>query len=182
LGRVYLVGLGNPGAGYLLTRHNLGFMLADTVTGGKGFRAAPSSTYIYSEHPDFTAVKPMTYMNRSGRAVRKLMEDKQAEIEDLLIACDDFNLPLGKIRLRLSGSAGGHNGISSVIEHLGSREFARLRMGVGGADEPDKTAYVLGKFKKAELEKVGDMLIDCRNLLECYINNGPREAMNRYNS
>ena len=181
MGKVVLVGLGNPGPGYSLTRHNLGFMLLDVLTDGARFKKSRTCPLEYADTPDFYAARPLTFMNRSGLAVKCLLEEQGADASELLVACDDFNLPLGKIRLRTSGASGGHNGLRSIMESLGTDGFPRLRMGIGGFEAPDKAAFVLETFSKKELEVVEDMLIDSRNLLECYIKEGPEAAMNRFN-
>ena len=179
--RPIIAGLGNPGAEYALTRHNLGFMLLDIMLGAENFEGNRRPPFLSAETPDFTALKPLTFMNRSGEAVKYMLKKKSAEPESLIVVCDDYNLPLGKMRLRKNGSAGGHNGLKSVIDHIGTDDFPRLRLGIGGEEAADKVSYVLGRFGKKELETVGDMLIDAKNLIECYISHGIEEAMNRYN-
>lgn len=156
-------------------------MLLDMMLGEETFSKNKRPLLLSAESPDFTALKPMNFMNRSGEAVKYMLDKKDAGAASILVACDDFNLPLGKIRLRKNGSAGGHNGLKSVIQHIGTDEFPRLRLGIGGEEVPDKVSYVLDRFGKKELEIVSDMLIDAKNLIECYIKYGIDEAMNRYN-
>jgi PTH1 family peptidyl-tRNA hydrolase len=174
-----IVGLGNPGREYENTRHNTGFMLADLLC--PKFRKSRTCPLLISKAGDFIAVKPATYMNRSGIALKCVLDKLGADKSDLLVACDDFNLPLGKLRLRPSGSSGGHNGLQSVIDSLGTNEFPRLRLGIGGADVIDKTGYVLEKFSKKELESVRDMLSDAKEVVYYYLENGMEAAMNKFN-
>jgi len=134
-----------------------------------------------ADMPSMYVVKPMTFMNKSGKALKCIIEKLAADTEDILVIVDDFNLPLGSIRIRPSGSAGGHNGLQSVIDELGTENFARIRLGIGGQDEEDKVSYVLQKFSKKELKIVEEVLIDVKNAVECCINKGIEEAMNRFN-
>ncbi|NLB35118.1 MAG: aminoacyl-tRNA hydrolase [Elusimicrobia bacterium] len=181
MSRLIITGLGNPGADYALTRHNLGFMLLDLMVGPENFIRNNRPPLLSAELPGFTALKPMTFMNRSGEAVKYMLKKKSLEPEAMMVVCDDYNLPLGEIRLRKKGSAGGHNGLKSIINHIETEDFPRLRIGIGGEHILDKTAYVLGRFGKKELEVVTDTLIGAKNLIECYIEMGIEEAMNRYN-
>ncbi|MFW6134469.1 MAG: aminoacyl-tRNA hydrolase [Elusimicrobiota bacterium] len=179
-GKKIIVGLGNPGTEYRNTRHNLGFIVADVLC--KRYKQNRACLLEIGENPEFYVVKPLTYMNKSGISVKCLVESTDHKIKDLLVICDDFNLPLGTLRLRPSGSSGGHNGLKSIIEQLGTKEFARLRLGIGGADAEDKTGYVLSEFKKSEIKVVEEMVIDSRNLVYYYIENGIEKTMNRFNS
>jgi PTH1 family peptidyl-tRNA hydrolase len=179
LAPLIVAGLGNPGSEYELTRHNLGFVFADNVA--DDFRKNRKCSLLYCRQERYSVIKPMTFMNRSGAAIKCFLDYYGIAREDLLVVCDDFNLPLGKIRLRPSGSSGGHNGLQSVMDSLQSSEFARLRIGIGGEDVPDKKSYVLERFNKREIQLVGDMMIDAQNILDYYLNNGIAEAMNRYN-
>ncbi|MGM0568420.1 MAG: aminoacyl-tRNA hydrolase [Elusimicrobiota bacterium] len=179
MNKFLFAGLGNPGFKYRYTRHNLGFMLADML--GNKFKKSPSGSFIYSDRDELAAVKPLTFMNRSGIAVKEALDYFDLALEDLLVAYDDFNLPLGKIRLRPGGSSGGHKGIQSIIDSLGSRDFCRLRMGIGGVHSLNKTAYVLERFKPGEKKIVEDMLSDAAAAIRCYAGHGIEEAMNRFN-
>ncbi len=128
-------------------------------------------------------VKPQTYMNRSGRALRGLVGDDAVDLQrDLLVVVDDFALPFGVFRLRARGSAGGHNGLESVEAALRSREYARLRIGVGPVPEGmDPADFVLEPFGKAELDQLVDLLPHMHDAVECWVDEGIEEAMNRYN-
>ena len=152
------IGLGNPGSTYDGTRHNIGFAVVDLLErkfeNSSGWRAGKGSYYFakgkYSGE-DMLLVKPTTFMNLSGRAVRDVMQFYKVELSDICIIADDIALPLGKLRLRLAGSDGGHNGLASCILELGSDEFARLRCGVGNDFRPgEQSRYVLSKFKTTE--------------------------------
>ena len=151
-----IVGLGNPGAKYAGTRHNVGFDVADTLAlrwqisfGVEKFHAFFGEGRIHSER--VVLLKPTTLMNRSGRAVLAAGRFYKLELEDLLVVVDDLALPFGRLRMRAGGSAGSHKGLQSVIERIGTQDWCRLRIGIG---EPvgDPTAYVLGRFDKTEEE------------------------------
>jgi len=131
---------------------------------------------------DVAVVKPQTYMNRSGRVLRSLATEGIDLQRDLLIVVDDFALPLGSMRLRARGSAGGHNGLESVEEALQTNEYARLRIGIGPVpDRQDAADFVLERFKKTELAEFVEMLPDLHDAVECWVEEGLEEAMNRYN-
>ena len=150
-----IVGLGNPGDKYFETKHNIGFMLIDKIckdlnlkfTADKIFQAEVASTFISGEKVYF--VKPSTFMNESGKAVHALLTYYGLDVEDLLVIYDDLDMEVGKIRLRAKGSAGGHNGIKSIIKHIGTQEFKRIKIGIG-RPRNGKTVvhHVLGKFEK----------------------------------
>lgn len=139
----FVVGIGNPGREYDGTRHNVGFDVLDAI--GKGSGA--------------TLVRPQTFVNRTGDAVRELVRKHGSKPADFLIVCDDVNLDFGKLRLRASGSAGGHHGLESVIEALSSEDFARLRVGVRTPEMPKElSGYVLGKFSKEENKRLHEIV------------------------
>ncbi|MGH2626512.1 MAG: aminoacyl-tRNA hydrolase, partial [Anaerolineales bacterium] len=155
-----IVGLGNPGYEYLLTPHNLGFMAVDRLAEACGVelgrREAQSLTAATEiEGVRVVLAKPQTYMNLSGMAVARLLENYGRAPQDLVVLVDDIDLPFGLLRVRQRGSAGGHNGLKSVIGAIESDEFARVRMGVL-PERPleDRVAYLLGAFRKADLEAV----------------------------
>src|SRR3954471_556387 len=150
-----IVGLGNPGPKYAGTRHNVGFDVIDYLA------AAPGVAPFRERFEAFVAelkeggeavllVKPLTFMNLSGRAVRQVLDFYKVPVENLLVVCDDFNLPLGKLRVRAKGSAGGQNGVKRIEQSLGTNEYARLRIGVGAAAPGAAVDHVLGRFKPAE--------------------------------
>jgi PTH1 family peptidyl-tRNA hydrolase len=182
-----IVGLGNPGSEYHLTPHNLGFMAVDRLAGERGLevaryeaRALTASACI--EGLEVLLAKPQTYMNLSGTAVAGLVEKYGLGVGDLIVLVDDADLPLGSLRIRPRGSAGGHRGLKSIIGALDSNEFVRVRMGVG-PDQPlqDRVAYVLGRFRAAELETVSEMLGQACEAVHVILREGFQKAMNRFN-
>ena len=157
-----LVGLGNPGAKYAETRHNVGFMVLERMAGAAGasFRSQPrlqgQLAEVGSGESRLRLLMPQTYMNESGRSIRAALDWYRLDPSQLLVLVDDMDLPLGRLRLRASGSAGGHDGLRSTIAHLGSQDFARLRIGIGApADNPAERrartiSHVLGRFSAEE--------------------------------
>ncbi len=180
-----VVGLGNPGPAYLFTRHNVGFMILDAWADEEGesfkdesARHSKVATLATGER----LVKPSTYMNESGKAVAAWLEWLKLKISDLLVIVDDVALPLGQIRLRPDGSAGGHNGLKSIETHLGSSAYARLRCGVGAV--PPGWAlerWVLSRFGTEEEEPLIRMVQTARLAIECCQSEGIAVAMNRFN-
>lgn len=156
-----VVGLGNPGTEYSHTRHNVGFMVLDQLV--QEWKEVSKLKSAISKHGDVLYLKPLTFMNNSGEAVRAVLDYYHIAFEDLLVVFDDKDLPLGTVRFRSKGSSGGHNGIKSIIQHLGSEEFARLKVGIAPTDPDramgDTAEYVLGTFSKAE-QKVLPEIID----------------------
>jgi len=183
-----VVGLGNPGPEYARTRHNAGFILADALARawslGTFRRRGPARVTQGSVGDAAVAlIKPQTYMNRSGAAVRLLLTEPDFDpTHHLLVVTDDAALPLGTFRLRARGSHGGHRGLESVEHALASREYARLRIGVGpqpaGVILED---YVLEEFADAELEELGKLLPELCDAVTCWVTDGVAVAMNRYN-
>jgi len=189
------MGLGNPGSTYTLTRHNLGFRVIEILSGrldiplraaqgpcvlGQGFldraRAAPDRLPV-------GLARPTTYMNESGRAADFLRTHLGLELSDLLVVCDDVNLPLGKIRLRRGGSDGGHRGLASVIWWLAGGDFPRLRLGVGAPPETeDLIDYVLEEFETSEQAPVEEMIDRAADAAVAYFREGIETAMNRFNA
>ena len=183
-----IVGLGNPGRKYVGTRHNIGFdVLAEIArrqssTGWRsGFEAELLETTIGDQRVLLAA--PQTFMNLSGRSVRKILDFYKLPLDELLVICDDLNLPVGKRRLRRSGSAGGQKGLKSIIDHVGGQDFARLRIGIGRPPERmDSAAYVLQRFSAAEAEKVEAAVSAASEAAEQWATLGVDAAMNRVNS
>ena len=159
-----IAGLGNPGKEYEGSRHNVGFLVVAGLADGCGIRLSAGRGdfmtgvgRIAGTHVRF--VMPLTYMNGSGRAVEQVLEEMGAMPDEVLVICDDVNLPLGQLRFRRSGSAGGHNGLSSVIERLGTEGFARLRLGVGRPPDGDEMVdFVLDRFSETERLDVDEMV------------------------
>jgi peptidyl-tRNA hydrolase, PTH1 family len=183
-----IVGLGNPGAEYVKTRHNAGFLLVEKLasqwnvdwTSERKFNAriARAGRNIGR----ILLCQPQTFMNLSGEAVGALVKFYQLPLVRLLVAVDDADLPLGEIRLRARGSSGGHHGLDSVEQHLGSREFARLRIGIGRRDGAREiTDYVLGKFNSDESILMGKVLTAAANQTDCWLEAGVEKAMNQFN-
>jgi len=182
-----IVGLGNPGAEYAKTRHNVGFMLVDALAERLGedtwrerYDALVLETRIGAEK--VLLVKPITYMNESGRAVGPLMSWYKLEPEDLIVAHDDMDIPVGTVRIRKKGSAGGHNGIKSILAHLGDEHFARVRIGIG-RPLPGWTVihHVLAPFPAEDVPKVREALDYLIPAVECMVTEDVDMAMNRFN-
>jgi len=183
-----IVGLGNPGAEYAKTRHNAGFLLVEKLavrwraswTFEKRFnarvaRAEPNEKRVF-------LCEPQTFMNSSGEAVAPLVEFYRIPLEQLLVAVDDADLPLGEIRLRPGGSSGGHHGLESIEQHLGTQEFARLRIGIGRRPgEREIRDYVLGRFSSTEAAPADKVLIAARDQAECWMSAGIQKAMSQFN-
>ena len=182
-----VVGLGNPGYEYVLTPHNLGFMVADRLAEQCGAEVSRPEAQALTAHVNFggsdvVLAKPMTFMNLSGVAVRRLMERYEVPPADLIILVDEADLPFGTLRIRPRGSAGGHNGLKSIIGALGSVEFVRVRMGVQPDHPvPDRAAHVLGRFRRDQLESVADMVDRAADAVEVIVREGVEPAMNRFN-
>ena len=181
-----VVGLGNKGREYENTRHNMGFMLIDRYLQYKKitdkfkekFNAIYIETTINNEKVIF--IKPMTYMNNSGIAVRAFVDFYKLSSEDILVISDDLDLDLGKFRLRRNGSSGGHNGLKSIISHLGTDDFKRLRIGISN-DKDDVINYVLSKFSKKELNEIDEMFNTLVNVLDDYFVIDFTSLMSKYN-
>ena len=177
-----LVGLGNPGRDYRDTRHNVGFMLLDQLAARErvGFRVEKSWQAEVARAGDLLLYKPLTYMNLSGQSVRPLSQFYKIEPSQVLVILDDMALPLGKLRFRTNGSAGGHNGLASVIEHFGTSAIPRLRIGIGSA-ERDTVGHVLGRFALEERPVLEQSLDRALEALDCARTRGIEAAMNAYN-
>lgn len=182
-----VVCLGNPGSEYRDTRHNVGFMVADQCEKKFGvrisrikFRALTGSGTVGNEKVIF--LKPQTYMNLSGDSVIQAVQFYKIPPEHVLVISDDVSLPVGKIRIRRSGSAGGHNGLKSIIQNLGSDQFPRIKVGVGIPPEHyDMKDWVLGKFHGEDAKVMAETVERAAEAVECYIVSGPDKAMNKYN-
>jgi PTH1 family peptidyl-tRNA hydrolase len=183
-----VVGLGNPGRKYTGTRHNVGFDVLDELSRRNAVPAPRSMMQAQIADAMIAGQRvllaaPQTYMNLSGRAVRQIVEFYKLPLQDLLIVCDDLNLPCGKLRLRRSGSAGGQKGLQSIIEQLGTEDFARLRIGIDRPAPPmDATAYVLARFSPQERATISSAVVDAAEGVELWVRGGAENAMNRINS
>jgi PTH1 family peptidyl-tRNA hydrolase len=178
-----LVGLGNPGKEYAATRHNVGFMILDRLAAKAGveFKREKAWKADLARDGGVHLCKPMTYMNLSGEAVRATADFYKVAPEEVLVILDDMALPLGKLRLRPGGSAGGHNGLDSVIAHLGTKEVPRLRIGIGGAEPGGAIGHVLGRFAPAEQEVFEESLGRAVEAIETAQRTGLEAAMNAFN-
>lgn len=188
-----IVGLGNPGEKYNQTRHNIGFEAVDQFARLWGISLAENRKFqgIYGEGrapktDKIRLLKPLTYMNLSGQSIRAAIDWYKLSPESVLVVYDDMDLPLGKLRLRLSGSAGGHNGMKSAIAHLGTQNFPRLRIGIGApkivAEDKDTVSHVLGQFSKAEAAIVSEVLQLVTEAVEMSLKQGVEKAMSLYNN
>jgi len=182
-----VVGLGNPGNTYADTRHNVGWMVLDRIADRAGWggraKARDGAAVMRGRHGDLdlALVKPTTYMNLSGLAVRKILARDHTPLSDLLVVVDNFALPLGRLRMREEGSAGGHNGLRSIIAEMGTQKFARLRVGIG---EPvqDGRDHVLSRFTTDE-RVILDLALDAAaDAVEDWAREGPTRAANRWNA
>lgn len=183
-----IVGLGNPGAEYARTRHNAGFMLVELLA--KRWKAAWraekkfQSQIARTERSGARLVlcEPQTFMNASGEAVGALMKFYQSPVTKLVVAVDDADLPFGEIRLRPGGGSGGHHGLESIAAHLGSKDFARLRIGIGRKDGlREITGHVLGRLGAGEMAMMEKILARAADQIECWIAHGLQKAMSQFN-
>jgi PTH1 family peptidyl-tRNA hydrolase len=184
-----VAGLGNPGSEYEGTRHNVGFEVIDVVAKRHGVtfdfsdmsRDAATARWRRPDDPVLLA-KPLTFMNLSGRSIQQLMHFYKIEVQDLLVVCDDVNLPLGRLRARGTGSEGGHNGLRSIAEALGTIDYARLRIGVGRGDLRQNLAdHVLARFERGEVPGIEDAIARAADAVETWISDGLPPMMNRFN-
>lgn len=181
-----VVGLGNPGPKYHGTRHNVGFELVDRLAsgpGGGGFARKFEGLLAEAEidHRRVLLLKPETYMNLSGRSVAAAVRFHKLDLADVLIVCDDLNLPVGKLRIRPGGSDGGQKGLRDITAHLGTDQFARLRIGVGEPPPGQAVDYVLSRFRPAERTRIDDALILAAQAVAVWTSQGVAAAMNRFN-
>jgi len=191
-----IVGLGNPGPKYAGTRHNVGFAVVDELArrAATAFESAPTDALVArwrrggttgasgSGTSDVLLAKPLTFMNASGQAVGALMHYYKIDVGDVMVVVDDVALPLGRLRVRTKGSAGGHNGLKSLIAHVGET-FARLRVGVGRGDSRRELAdHVLARFEAGEREEAARMTTRAADAAEMFITEGIAAVMNAYNS
>ncbi len=182
-----IVGLGNPGAEYHLTPHNMGFMAIDRLAEacGKDLSRREAQALITLAEiagEQVVLAKPLTYMNLSGQAVSRLLQNYELQPSDVLVLVDEIELPLGSLRIRPHGSAGGHNGLKSIIGSLDADDFIRVRMGVGPDRRVDDYAsYVLKPFRPVQLKLVAEMLDLASEAVRVIILEGVQKAMNRFN-
>ncbi len=180
-----IVGLGNPGAQYLFTRHNVGFMVLDAWAheDSFAFKNEPARfSQVAALESGERLIKPMIYMNDSGKAVAAWVEWLKLTPADLLVVVDDVALPMGQIRLRSDGSAGGHNGLKSIETHLGTDKYARLRCGVDAVPPGwSLEKWVLSRFDSKQEDTLGEMICTARMAIDCCQTEGIAVAMNKFN-
>ena len=183
-----IAGLGNPGSKYENTRHNIGWLAVDELAKAQGvtvdrmkFHALTGQCVLAGEK--VLLMKPTTYMNNSGEAIEEARNFYKIPTHNVIVLSDDVNLPPGKLRIRRKGSAGGHNGLKSIIECMGTDDFPRVRLGIGSKTHPDMDLadYVLGKFPKGEQKAVEEALKNAADAAELIVAGDVTEAMNRYN-
>ncbi|MFE8704036.1 aminoacyl-tRNA hydrolase [Cytobacillus sp. FJAT-54145] len=182
-----IIGLGNPGKQYDKTRHNIGFDIIDALSerlniplDNSKLKGLYGMGHVNGEK--VFLLKPLTYMNLSGESIRAVMDYYDIDLKDIVVIYDDLDLPVGKIRLRQKGSAGGHNGIKSTIAHVGSQEFNRIRVGVDRPSNGMKvTDYVLGRFTKEEQEVMDEVINRCTKACEAWLQQPFLQVMNDFN-
>jgi PTH1 family peptidyl-tRNA hydrolase len=181
-----VVGLGNPGNRYAGTRHNVGYAVIETLAAGphasrfqSRFQAQVSELSEGSHK--VLLVKPETFMNLSGHSVRQVMDFYQLALPDLLVVCDDINLPLGRLRFRGRGTHGGHNGLRDIQNHLGTTEYSRLRIGVDAPAPEQAVEHVLGRFRPSERAVIEDAVALAAQAVLIWVEQGTAVCMNQYN-
>jgi PTH1 family peptidyl-tRNA hydrolase len=187
-GRTHLiVGLGNPGPEYSGSRHNVGFQCVRWLARKHGLSFDGSRAHARIAQGTILGkpvvlARPQTFMNLSGQAVKGLLQWLRLTTSDIVVIHDDLDLPLGRLRLRPGGSAGGHRGIRSIIDSLGSQDFARLRVGIGRPEGNDAVDYVLGDFNAAERQVMAESYARAAEAVDCILSQGLEAAMNRFNA
>ena len=182
-----VVGLGNPGKRYDGTRHNVGFDVIDSLAKGPGVssyqdRFDAELAEFMEDGDKVLLMKPQTFMNLSGRAVRQALDFYQIEPANLLVVCDDINLPLGKLRFRARGTHGGHNGLRDIQNHLGGTEYSRLRIGVDAPESDQTVDHVLGRFRPSEKPVMEEAVATAAQGVMLWLREGTGACMNRYNA
>lgn len=179
-----IIGLGNPGKEYECTRHNVGFMVIDNYVGDvkwkEKFQADYYETLINNEKIIF--IKPLTYMNLSGNSVVQFVNYYNVDIKDILVIHDDLDLNLGRFKLKINSSSGGHNGIKSIISNLNSNGFLRLKVGIANDKSIDTKDFVLGRFNKTQLQLITDNYTKFNDIIESFVINGIDRTINIYNT
>lgn len=183
---ILIIGLGNPGSEYDKTRHNCGFMVIDALQrklhvecNQKKMQGVYGKTKYQGQ--DIILLKPQTYMNNSGQSVQQFMNFFKIGIDDIVVIYDDLDMPVGKLRLRTSGSAGGHNGIKSIISHVGSQDFKRIRVGIDRHPYQKVVDYVLSKFNKEEIPHIEEGIDQAVEAVLTYLEKDFTASMNRFN-
>ena len=183
-----IVGLGNPGEQYRRTRHNLGFLVVEEVVRRQALRLE-AKEWCQAQIAEgmeagvgYVLLKPMTFMNHSGTAVKKFLARRGLPPEQMLVVCDDLNLEFGQLRIKTQGSDGGHNGLTSIIEMLGTKDFPRLRLGIGKPRDPQETVdYVLGRFPSAQEKDLGAFVERAADCCFAWVNQDMNQVMSQFN-
>lgn len=183
------VGLGNIGQEYSWSRHNMGFLIIDSYLNKENITrpSEKNQNYLlykyYKNSENIFFLKPLTFMNNSGIAVKEVLQKYQISINDLLVISDDFNLPFGKIRIRTSGSAGGHNGLKSICKALNTNEYNRLRVGIGAPDNIENSRnYVLSNFSSSEKKLLPDLFAVTNEIIDSLITTDINKIMSKFNN
>ena len=180
-----IVCLGNPGRRYAKTRHNIGFMVADDIATRYGIELKTKESYRIGkgsvEGNEVILVEPLTFMNRSGTAVKEVMRRFPLESGNLVVVHDDLDMETGKLKIREKGSSGGHRGIESIMENLGTREFIRVKIGIGREEGVPAEEYVLRKFGKDQIPFIKDAIVRASDAIAAIIRDGVDKAMNEFN-
>ncbi len=178
-----IIGLGNPGKQYENTRHNMGFLVVRELARMHG-ATLQSKPQLLGEFAKANVggqtlifLLPMTYMNLSGRSVQRCVDFYKLDVSNLFVIVDDIYIPFGKMRLREKGQSGGHNGLKNIDEHLGTENYTRLRVGIGGSQTEELSDFVVGKFKKDEVEKLPGVIDSAMEITNAWINSGIKEAL-----
>ncbi len=180
-----MAGLGNPGSKYSRTRHNIGFMVLEVIADRYPIDLKEKGEYIIGrgsiEGQEVVLVKPLTFMNRSGLAVGDVLRRFNVPVENMVVIHDDLDMETGKLKIRKSGSSGGHKGIESIIQNTGTREFIRVKIGIGREPEIPAEDYVLSKFKRDEIPLIKDAIKRASDAVVTILQEGVGRAMNRFN-
>lgn len=188
----FVIGIGNPGKEYIGTRHKIGFTVIESLAESLSANFKKSGCMQLAKaginEEEVFLIKPLTYVNKSGNIIAPLLKawgyagsaDGSFE-SSIMVVCDDINLPLGKIRIRKKGSSGGHNGMKSLIDAVGSGDFPRLRIGVGATEGVDARDYVLGNFRKSEKQIIKEVVKNAKDAVESWISEGIDNCMNKFN-
>lgn len=181
-----IVGLGNPGIEYQNTRHNIGFMMLDSYASSHNFTFSKTKyngmyAEIFFGSEKVIFLKPLSYMNLSGEVVRKFVDYYHIDVQDLLIIHDDLDLPFGKIKVKPSGSSGGHNGLKNIEFHLNTQNYKRFKIGISNNKQINTKDYVLGKFSREELEEISHLAIRVSEMIDAFLAKDFSDIMNQYN-
>jgi PTH1 family peptidyl-tRNA hydrolase len=180
-----VVGLGNPGRKYQRTRHNIGFMVLEQISLAHGFKPTEKKLYISARgsigEQDVLLMEPLTFMNLSGLAVREVLRRFHFSPESLVVIHDDLDMETGKLKIKVGGSSGGHRGVESIIQNIGSEDFIRVKIGIGREEEMPAEEFVLSKFKRKEINTIKQSINDASDAILCILQEGTSQAMSRFN-